>query len=90
MFALAACPRVPPKLDVHHDPAQLWVLGFALLVVAGLLTSLFIPRRRLWVKVAGSRIEYAGLARGDDPTLDAAVAELARKHAELLSLRLKP
>ena len=78
------------SLDVAHDPAQLWVLGFALLVVAGLLTSLFIPRRRLWVKVVGSRIEYAGLARGDDPTLDAAVAELARKHAELLSLRLKP
>ena len=78
------------SLDVHHDPLQLWVLGFALLVVTGLLTSLFIPRRRLWVKVVGSRIEYAGLARGDDPNLDAAVAEFARKHGALLSPRLKP
>ena len=78
------------SLDVAHDPAQGWVLGFALLVVAGLLTSLFIPRRRVWVKVVGKRIEYAGLARGDDPTLDAAIADLAQKHTELLSLRLKP
>lgn len=78
------------SLDVHHDPAQVWVLGFALLVVAGLLTSLFIPRRRVWIKVVGKRIEYAGLARGDDPTLEAAVADLVQKHTELLSPRLSP
>lgn len=78
------------SFDIHHDPAQVWVLAFALLVVAGLLTSLFIPRRRLWVKVVGTRLEYAGLARGDDPTLETAVAEFARKHTEVLSLRLKP
>jgi cytochrome c biogenesis protein len=77
------------SFDIHHDPSQLWVLFFALLVVAGLLTSLFIPRRRVWVKVAGSSIEYAGLARGEDPTLEAAVADLAQKHTEALSLRLK-
>ena len=78
------------SLDIHHDPSQVWVLGFALLVIAGLLTSLFIPRRRLWVKASGSRLEYAGLARGDDPALDAAVEDLAQRHAALLSLRLKP
>jgi cytochrome c biogenesis protein len=64
------------------------VLAFALLVVAGLLTSLFIPRRRVWIKVAGDRIEYAGLARGEDPTLEAAVEALAQSHAD--ALRLKP
>ena len=32
----------------------------------------------------GDRIEYAGLARGEDPTLDAAVAELAEKHGRAL------
>ena len=77
------------SLDIHRDPSQLWVLAFALLVVAGLLTSLFIPRRRVWVKVVGSRLEYAGLARGEDPTLEAAVEALARDHASALSLRLK-
>src|SRR5690606_32083869 len=38
------------SLDIHHDPAQAWVLVFAILAVAGLLSSLFVPRRRVWVK----------------------------------------
>ncbi|MFB2554354.1 cytochrome c biogenesis protein ResB [Herbiconiux liangxiaofengii] len=73
------------SFDVHHDPTQGWVLLFAILVLAGLLTSLFIPRRRVWVKATerpdGSvHVEYAGLARGDDPRLVEAVAALADKH----------
>jgi cytochrome c biogenesis protein len=83
------------SLDVHSDPTQGWVLLFAVLVVAGLLTSLFIPRRRVWVKAiekedGGMRLEYAGLARGEDPGLEAAVSDLARKHAQRLGLRLTP
>jgi cytochrome c biogenesis protein len=78
---------------VHSDPTQGWVLLFASLAVLGLLTSLFVPRRRVWVKVIEGedgtlRIEYAGLARGEDPGLDAAVADIARRHARLLGLRL--
>jgi cytochrome c biogenesis protein len=77
------------SLEIHHDPSQGWVLAFALLVLAGLLTSLFVPRRRMWVKVHDEgdgrlRIEYAGLARGDDPSLAAAVKELADRHSGLL------
>ncbi len=73
------------SFDVHHDPTQRWVLLFAILVLGGLLTYLFVPRRRVWVKAvpqaAGSTtLEYAGLARGEDPTLEAAVAALADKH----------
>lgn len=71
-------------LDVHHNPAQLWVLIFALLATAGLLVSLFVPRRRLWVKaIAGPgrvTLEYAALARGDDPTLDRAVGDVVSAH----------
>jgi cytochrome c biogenesis protein len=75
------------SFDIHHDPTQGWVLFFAVLVLLGLLTSLFIPRRRVWVKAIeqadGSlRLEYAGLARGDDPALEAAVAALADRHSE--------
>lgn len=77
------------SFDVHHDPAQIWVLLFASLAVAGLLVSLFVPRRRVWVKAKedenGSlRIEYAGLARGEDPTLVVAVSAIARRHGERL------
>ena len=76
------------SFDMNHDPSKVWVLGFAILVIAGLLTGLFIPRRRIWVKAmdedGGIRIEYAGLARGDDPALEAAVADIARRHAAAL------
>ncbi|MBC7440994.1 MAG: cytochrome c biogenesis protein ResB [Ramlibacter sp.] len=77
------------SFDIHHDPTQLWVLTFAVLALLGLLTSLFVPRRRVWVKAIeeadGSvRLEYAGLARGEDPALESAVAELADRHTDLL------
>jgi cytochrome c biogenesis protein len=76
------------SVDIHHDPTPLWALLFAVLILGGLLISLFVPRRRVWVKAVpdagGTRLEYAGLARGEDPTLPAAVAELARRHREVL------
>ncbi|ROQ39423.1 cytochrome c biogenesis protein [Frondihabitans sp. PhB188] len=76
------------SLDIHHDPSQLYVLVFAVLIVLGLLTGLFVPRRRVWVKAVqgenGLRIEYAGLARGEDPTLERAVGDLAKRHQAVL------
>ncbi|HWL01051.1 MAG TPA: cytochrome c biogenesis protein ResB [Microbacteriaceae bacterium] len=77
---LTAIPRFA-ALDIHSDPAQGWVLTFVILAVAGLLLSLFIPRRRVWARVIedadGVRLEWAGLARGEDPRLADAVASLA-------------
>ncbi|WP_242682158.1 cytochrome c biogenesis protein ResB [Herbiconiux sp. SYSU D00978] len=77
------------SLDIHRDPTQGWVLIFAVLAVAGLLTSLFIPRRRVWIKATegpdgGVRLEYAGLARGEDPGLERAVADVAERHRKAL------
>ncbi|WP_425837965.1 cytochrome c biogenesis protein ResB [Microbacterium sp. PA5] len=77
------------SLSVHRDVGAPFVLVFAILALAGLLAALFVPRRRLWVKAtpettstgaAALRIEYAGLARGEDPAIAAAVADLARSH----------
>lgn len=69
------------SLQVRHDPTTGFVLGFAVLAVAGLLSALFFPRRRMWVKatVSGSdvSVETAGLARGDDPGLARAIDALA-------------
>ena len=66
----------------------MWVLVFALLALAGLMLALFVPRRRMWVKATSSDVtialEYAGLARGEDPTLGAAVEDLVTGHARLL------
>ncbi|MFE6964572.1 cytochrome c biogenesis protein ResB [Agromyces sp. NPDC057679] len=74
------------SFDIHHDPTQIWVLVFAALILGGLLVSLFVPRRRMWVKaIAGPdgriSLEYAALARGEDPTLEDAVTAFADKHA---------
>jgi cytochrome c biogenesis protein len=81
-------------LDIHHDPTQYWVLTFAVLVFLGLITGLFVPRRRVWIKAVrrGGKVhyEYAGLARGDDPRLDEAVAEIAQRHSQLLGLNIRP
>ncbi len=79
-------------LDLRHDPALPFVLVFALLAFAGLATSLFAPRRRLWLRFAPAGpddahgrtvVTAAGLARGDDvglqPELDRVLAQtLAR------------
>ena len=74
------------SFDVHHDPTQVWVLVFAVLIIAGLLVSLFVPRRRMWVKAATRPdgrvvLEYAALARGEDPGLAEAVTAFADRHA---------
>ncbi|GAA1058577.1 cytochrome c biogenesis protein ResB [Agromyces bracchium] len=80
------------SFDVHHDPSQVWVLVFALLILGGLLLSLFVPRRRMWVKAVTRPdgrvvLEYAGLARGDDPGLERAVEEFADRHAGAAPIR---
>ena len=81
----ASVPRFA-SFDIHDDPSQGWVLAFAVLIVAGLLVSLFVPRRRMWVKAAQRPdgtvvLEYAGLARGEDPGLEDAVTAFADKHS---------
>jgi len=76
------------SLQVHHDGTKLWVLAFAILIVGGLITALLVPRRRMWVKVTadgeGSRVEYAGLARGEDPAIRRAVDDFADAHTSEL------
>ncbi|EOM77184.1 cytochrome c biogenesis protein ResB [Rhodococcus rhodnii] len=63
------------NVQVSHDPAQNWVLVFAITAMAGLVVSLMIKRRRVWVRIHpsdegadGERrtvVELGGLARTD-------------------------
>ena len=74
-------------LDITHDPAELGALVFSSLALAGLSASLFIGRRRVWVRTgtgADGRItvEYGLLARGEDHRLageGAAIEKLLRE-----------
>jgi cytochrome c biogenesis protein len=82
------------SFDIHRDPSQAWVLLFAILILAGLFTGLFIPRRRVWVKATPAAdgsvvLEYAGLARGEDPRLEVAVADIAAAHTKQLGLKVE-
>lgn len=74
--------------DVMSNPAQTWILISAVAAVLGLLSSLFVPRRRVWVKAVqnddGVTLQYAALARGDDPSLERAVEVLHEQHRERL------
>jgi cytochrome c biogenesis protein len=59
------------NVQVSHDPAQVWVLVFALTMMAGLLVSLVVRRRRVWVRISPSspgtvNVELGGLARTDN------------------------
>lgn len=62
------------NLQVSHDPGQVWVLLSALAMMAGLLVSLVVRRRRIWARItpggqtqAGTvNVELGGLARTDN------------------------
>jgi cytochrome c biogenesis protein len=67
--------------DVRYDPTKPWVLGAAVLALAGLTASLFVRRRRVWFSASvdgegRTVVEAAALSRGDDPRLDDEVRAL--------------
>ena len=82
------------SLSIHRDAAAPWVLVFAVLAALGLLAALFVPRRRMWVKVgAASGTRCASSTPGSPaariPTLDAAVDQFAQRHGDALEPLLR-
>ncbi|GAB3245504.1 cytochrome c biogenesis protein ResB [Arthrobacter pigmenti] len=58
-------------VDITHDPGKYGALIFSSLAVLGLMMSLFIGRRRVWVRAGAhedgrTMVEYGLLARGED------------------------
>lgn len=85
-------------LDIHYDPGTRGVFVSFCLAFVGLIMSLFIVRRRAWVRVNtvdgpdGPRVvlQYGLLARGEDPRLTAendALAELFTAEWEDIGVR---
>lgn len=57
-------------LQVSRDPAQMWILAFAIGMLGGLIVSLTVKRRRVFARLTpradgGTVVEIAGLARTD-------------------------
>lgn len=68
-------------VDIHHNPGQLYALIFGFLAVAGLVMSLYINRRRVWVRTGThsdgrTMVEYGLLARGEDHRLAGEAADV--------------
>ena len=63
-------------LNVRSDPTKIWVLVFAVIALTGLTASLFINRRRVWVRAGPDGqgrtvVEVAGLVRQENLDLTA-------------------
>ncbi|MDJ0355129.1 cytochrome c biogenesis protein ResB [Paenarthrobacter sp. PH39-S1] len=63
-------------LDIHHNPGQGWALIFGVTALLGLVGSLFLNRRRVWIRTGNhadgrTMVEYGLLARGEDHRLAA-------------------
>ncbi|WP_227487985.1 cytochrome c biogenesis protein ResB [Brachybacterium subflavum] len=80
--------------DIKRDPFQVFTLVMALSAVLGLVLSLFVPRRRVWVRAVpsahGAVLEVAGLARSDDDRLVEDVRALAERLADSPSPAAEP
>ena len=68
--------------SIRHDPGRYITLGAALLALAGLISSLVVRRRRVFVRVSpaqeGGRtvVTVGGLAKGDDDGLHEVVEDI--------------
>ncbi|MFD7090627.1 cytochrome c biogenesis protein ResB [Streptomyces sp. NPDC059896] len=70
------------SFQITHQPGDAWALAGAIAAIAGLAGSLFIQRRRVWVRaVRGADgvtvVEMAGLGRSESAKLPEELAELA-------------
>ncbi|AZM54753.1 cytochrome C biogenesis protein [Streptomyces sp. WAC 01529] len=68
--------------QISQEPGSVWALGGALAAIAGLAGSLFIQRRRVWVRaVRGADgvtvVEMAGLGRSESAKLPEELSDLA-------------
>jgi cytochrome c biogenesis protein len=71
-------------LTLARDPGVPVVAVAAALLLAGLIPSLYVTRRRVWVRAApdgtgGTRVELAGLALQGKPAFEAELARLAEQ-----------
>ena len=71
-------------LQVSHDPTQSWLLLAAVAMVVGLIGSLAVRRRRVWVRVVPSAtgptlVTVGGLARSDSGNFGEEFASLVER-----------
>jgi cytochrome c biogenesis protein len=64
------------NLQIVDDRGKGFALFGAIFAILGLLSSLYGRRRRIWIRVTGTQVEVAGLAKNNAPGLEAEIARL--------------
>lgn len=87
-------------VSARYDPARPWALASGLAAALGLVASLMIARRRVFLRVTAvpvgedgvvrSRVQLGALAKGEDPRLEAAMAGLVERIEERAAARPIP
>jgi cytochrome c biogenesis protein len=67
------------NLQVVRDPGKQYALIGSILAIAGLLISLFIRQRRIWVREVGGNLEIAGLALNKLPGLEDEIGKMIQE-----------
>jgi cytochrome c biogenesis protein len=73
------------SVDIHRDPTQIPVGIASMFIMGGLILTLFVTRRRVWIRVIPGKpntVEFAALARGDDPGLASALDRLVEDFSQ--------
>ena len=70
------------NLQIVKDPGKQYALFGSLLAITGLLMSLFLRQRRIWIRRKGGRLYVAGLSANRLPGLEQEIEELAREVAD--------
>lgn len=67
------------NLQVVRDPGKQYALIGSILAITGLLISLFIRQRRIWVREVGGSLEIAGLALNKLPGLEDEIGKMIKE-----------
>jgi cytochrome c biogenesis protein len=70
------------NLQVVRDPGKQYALIGSILAIIGLMTSLFIRQRRIWVREVNGRLEIAGLALNRLPGLEDEINRMVNEMKE--------
>ena len=72
------------SFQIAHDPGKELALGASVIAMIGLTMSLFVRRRRIWVRAVpdasgGTLVQVAALAKSESADVDADVTELVTR-----------
>ena len=72
------------QLSINHDPGKRTALLAAIVMVLGLLLSLFVSRRRVWARITSNNqgasvVEVGGLSRREGDSFEDEFAELVQQ-----------